>query len=365
MSATDAAGRNALHLAARQPGVEGTAAVASDSAAAVLVARQLLDAAASRHPMELLCALSAEGVTPLVYAAASGLTELVSALLGAGASATECDGASMIAAARHGRLECARVLMDGGAEGTYMPGPEGSAMHVAAGSGRAELLRLLLERITPASPDEPKEAVLLRTDGSWRSPLLCAAAGGHGSCVEILVAAGSPIGPKSFDGTHQPSATVMLTSRGPRVIVAWQARQIGRGTRRCSPHARLVIRRPSPYFSRPGRMHAIGTYRGRMRSTARPSVGTRGPHSACILLFACTQCALMDRCIVCWRRWSPRHPPTASARLRRHAAICNGAGGRRRPGTHGECTRRALPDAPADSVRRAVQQRLACRGREC
>ena len=59
--------------------------------------------------------LSSDGVTPLVYASASGLAACVLAFLAAGASARECDGEPLLSAARYGRVDCARALLDHGA----------------------------------------------------------------------------------------------------------------------------------------------------------------------------------------------------------------------------------------------------------
>ena len=279
----DACGCNALHLIAMSRIGEGEGE-GGDAAAEAF--RTLLAAGAkgARSPRSAdlvrtlvrhKCgALFAEGdallseATPLVHAAAAGLTACCETLLEAGAQPDECCGRPLLAAARGGHTACVRKLLDAGAQPSLSSTPEGSVLHVAAGAGHADLVRMLCSVLarraasqaateaadatdvvsigngaggaaagggaatnaagaagaaTGGGGSPPILADLLRTNGAWRSPLLCAAAAGHGDCVEALVDAGSPLEQCDREGNSpllsaccngEPKAVAVLLAAG-------------------------------------------------------------------------------------------------------------------------------------------------------
>lgn len=201
-AALDDSGCNALHhLASSGPSTD----LGRTAAEALHVLSSRTAAAEMR---QMLGQLSADGDTPLVCASRSGLVRVAEALLDLGASVGECDGKALLAAARSGRLGCAELLLAHGADAAHMHDSIGSPLHAAAGAGHRQLVELLLpkalgsggpsvpwlgEPTQPSAEGTPSTSILLRTDGEWRSPLLCAAAAGFGECVQLLVEAGSPL----------------------------------------------------------------------------------------------------------------------------------------------------------------------------
>jgi ankyrin repeat protein len=218
-SAIDARGRNALHLVA----------ASGRSGEAILEACGLiLDLGPRGHALtRQLCAPSAGridagapgGTTPLVHAAAAGQTRLCSTLLAAGVDVNECDGQALAAAARCGHDATVRALLAAGADPTLETEVSGSALHTAAGAGHVSLVRLLSAELAQRASES---AHLLRTDGAWRSPLLCAAAGGHGESVEVLVAAGSPVEQADREG-NTPLLSACAVGEPKAVSVLLQA----------------------------------------------------------------------------------------------------------------------------------------------
>ena len=92
-------------------------------------------------------------------------------------------------AAERGHAECARMLIEAGADVHKEDGREDSKkspLHWAAEGGHAECARMLIE----AGADVHKE------DGyedSKKSPLHWAAAGGHAECARVLIEAGADV----------------------------------------------------------------------------------------------------------------------------------------------------------------------------
>jgi hypothetical protein len=90
----------------------------------------------------------AQGLTPLVAAAARGDTATVKALLaqGAGVNATAADGrTALIAAAQSGKIEAVEALIAAGANLDWSARATGTALNVAENSGQAQIAALLLE----------------------------------------------------------------------------------------------------------------------------------------------------------------------------------------------------------------------------
>ena len=218
--AVDGCGRNALHLAAGPPQKIGAAPNGASKAespgggegggggkggkGADVVVRLLLSVRSLRGLLRQPCEESgaADGLvgggssTPLAHAAAAGHTACVNTLLEAGALPDEGEGRPLLAAARCGRLSCLVVLVQAGADPARVSAALGSALHVAAGAGHVSVVHWLCDALTAAKAVD----FLLHTDGAWRSPLLCAAAGGHGASVSALLVAGSPIEQSDRDG---------------------------------------------------------------------------------------------------------------------------------------------------------------------
>ncbi len=179
VAAVDARRQNAMHLLCNCSSPVG----AGDDGGHEQGLRMLLRAPGLPAPH--LEATDLAGDTPLMCAARSGLLLCCRMLLSAVRRDRDRDEAALYAAATHGRLRCATLLVECGARPVCDNGEERSALHGAAGAGHIEVLRFLLDEC--AALDGGVGTALLRTDGMWRSPLLCACAAGQGEVVEFLV----------------------------------------------------------------------------------------------------------------------------------------------------------------------------------
>ena len=206
---TDEWGRNALHLIASnsvgsgsEEGTDREQEAGKGPAEAFRALgecrRNLLNQQCGNIPGMEIDTLSE--TRPLAHAAASGCTHLVQLFLQTGVAADVSSGQGLLAAASHGRVACASLLLKSGSDPGRVHPIMGSALHVAAAGGHTELVRLLCRVLAQGAADAPSidaaadaAAALLRTNAAWRTPLLCAAASGHGDCVEALVEAGAPL----------------------------------------------------------------------------------------------------------------------------------------------------------------------------
>ena len=154
-------------------------------------------------PQALVAQVDRRGDTPLVALAAAGMVGCV----------TDCSTLAylpMRRAAPHGRparasanghLGAVRLLLGRGASvAVAAPRDAGCALHAAAAGGHAEVLTALLDALNGGAlgndsggAGSPLSSALLSTDAEWRSPLMVAAAGGHGAAVALLVAASAPL----------------------------------------------------------------------------------------------------------------------------------------------------------------------------
>ncbi|KAJ8601337.1 hypothetical protein CTAYLR_009753 [Chrysophaeum taylorii] len=98
----------------------------------------------------------------------------------------------LVWASRYGHVECARLLIDEGADVDKTAAVSGETpLHAASREGRAACVQLLLEK--GADPNKKK-----KDDGS--TPLLLAAEFGRAPCVRILTSRGANLGMTNFRG---------------------------------------------------------------------------------------------------------------------------------------------------------------------
>jgi ankyrin repeat protein len=138
----------------------------------------------------------------LVTAARDGDAAAVSRLLVAGAdpnasvsvrllSGEVVHSTALVAAAARGRLEVARLLLEGGADPGHADGEGGTPLMLAAGGGELELVRLLLGRGAAVDAAEPDTGA---------TAFHCACRHNQAECVEALARAGCDFGLKTKDG---------------------------------------------------------------------------------------------------------------------------------------------------------------------
>jgi ankyrin repeat protein len=170
------------------------------------VVAEQLRAAQTTGPMPALEPAAAVGdggpAAQLVTAATEGDGVAVARLLGAGAdpnasvnvrtpsgdvlqSHLPLQTTALCEAARRGRLEAARLLLDAGADLDHADSDGCTALMAAAGGGHLEVLRLLLGRGAVVDAVGP---------GSINTAFHCACFQNHAECVEALVRAGCDVG---------------------------------------------------------------------------------------------------------------------------------------------------------------------------
>jgi beta-lactamase regulating signal transducer with metallopeptidase domain len=141
----------------------------------------------TRSAIDINTAFAGDG-TALLIAARSGRKEAVRWLLDRGADPnvpSPGDGNALIAAAGAGQTEVVQMLLDRGARiDEVVPGDE-NALITASGSGHADAVHLLISRGANVN------ARVWADDREWRSPLIMARRGRHDDVVAILRAAGA------------------------------------------------------------------------------------------------------------------------------------------------------------------------------
>jgi ankyrin repeat protein len=100
-------------------------------------------------------------------------------------------GTALVVAARYGRLEAARLLLDAGADPSRANSDYATPLMIAAGNGHPDVLRLLLAR--GAAPDAVDPA-------SGCTAFHFACFGNQPECAEVLARAGCDVGLKDGDG---------------------------------------------------------------------------------------------------------------------------------------------------------------------
>ncbi len=116
---------------------------------------------------------NAQGVTPLIAAASSGLTDTVKSLLaqGAGLDATAADGrTALIAAAQSGRIEAVQALIRAGANLNLASRGTGTALNVAENTGETQVAALLLASGAHSTGKSAGDAVCVRP---WNGDGFC------------------------------------------------------------------------------------------------------------------------------------------------------------------------------------------------
>ena len=206
-AAVDEDGRGALHLLARAGGDRARDAAAAAGVDLLLPNESsVYDAPTARHaPQALVAQVDRRGDTPLVALAAAGMVGCVTRLLDFGVPPDEARGPAhgrpLHEASANGHLGAVRLLLGRGASvAVAAPRDAGCALHAAAAGGHAEVLTALLDALNGGALNNgsggagsPLSSALLSTDAEWRSPLMVAAAGGHGAAVALLVAASAPL----------------------------------------------------------------------------------------------------------------------------------------------------------------------------
>jgi len=102
--------------------------------------------------------------------------------------AIEGDGTPLIAAAREGRLDAVRLLLDRGADPNMAVPGDGNALIMAAREGHADIVALLLDRGASIDQIVPGD----------ENALICASGNGHLDVVKLLVARGADVNVRAF-----------------------------------------------------------------------------------------------------------------------------------------------------------------------
>ncbi len=140
----------------------------------------------------------ADGATPLMIASQLGDSDMVGALLEAGADPSARDGAGtpvLVFAAGRGDADVVRLLMTAGADSS-VPDPTGwTALHAAAFNGHDTVVTLLLG----------SGASVAVEDDRGLSPLVAAAQVGHASTAGLLLDAGAEV-----DQATRTGATALM-----------------------------------------------------------------------------------------------------------------------------------------------------------
>jgi len=151
--------------------------------------RRLLELGESPDRSEYL------GLTPLMRVAARGDTQIMDLLLAHGASVDAAckldDFTPLLFAARFGRLEAVRRLLDAGANVNRAAASGRTPLFLAAEGGHADVVQQLLER--GAKVDQP-----LKTG---ETPLLAACSNGDATVASLMLSAGADPNASGIRGT--------------------------------------------------------------------------------------------------------------------------------------------------------------------
>jgi ankyrin repeat protein len=98
---------------------------------------------------------------------------------------------ALCSAAANGRLEAARLLLDGGADPSLAGGDGATPLMAAAGEGQLEVLRLLLARGAAVDGTEPRTGFTAFHFACYSN---------HAQCAEVLARAGCDVGLKDKSG---------------------------------------------------------------------------------------------------------------------------------------------------------------------
>jgi ankyrin repeat protein len=180
-------------------------------------------------------AVSQHGFTPLFFALRSKVPATSMALLDAGADSKSVlpDGTSVVAASlANDNLPFAMTVVSRGTDLTQRDGKGRQLLHVAAASGKAELVKMVLSKhVDPNALSEPppapaKAPVQVASNGGQKiavadgtrpppppavatPPLVLAAEAGSAPAMKALVEGGAKVAIKAADGT-----TVALAAAG-------------------------------------------------------------------------------------------------------------------------------------------------------
>ncbi|XP_030625731.1 serine/threonine-protein phosphatase 6 regulatory ankyrin repeat subunit C [Chanos chanos] len=131
---------------------------------------------------------SHSSVSPLHLAAEAGHWECVCVLAESGLNVNVCDSAGrsvLYVACQRGRSRCVELLLHHRASCLLtQPHYSWSPLHVAAASGHADCVRILLLSVEKAD-------FLNMTDTQGQTPLMLAVLGGHSECVKLLLERGA------------------------------------------------------------------------------------------------------------------------------------------------------------------------------
>ena len=157
--------------------------------------RLLLQRGANAH------VITKDGCTPAHHAAERGNKEMLLALLDAGCEVDAidtCEFTPLMRAAEHGHTECVQLLLQRGADVRKRDACDRTLAHYAAEKGNKEMLLSLL--------DAGCEVDVTNWVGG--TPLMLAAKGGHTDCVQLLLQRGAngvgrSIAPLAAEGGHR------------------------------------------------------------------------------------------------------------------------------------------------------------------
>jgi beta-lactamase regulating signal transducer with metallopeptidase domain len=138
-----------------------------------------------------------------------GINELINA--GANVNADIAIGAApspLIGAAREGKLEAVRLLLDRGADPNLALGGEGTPLIAAAREGHTDIVSLLLDR----------GAIIDQTAPRAGNALIQASGNGHLEVVKLLVARGADVNARVRAVTVKPETVWVIKSPGERTV---------------------------------------------------------------------------------------------------------------------------------------------------